>query len=230
LQRILQASGGYHAGSIEPLIRMHAKKLMKTITLIAITAAAFTLVSCGSSSPAPAPAKSEAVASTPPVPAIPDDVQKAAELALGSETEVLAFGDLSESGPQQVLAVNRLKAAPQGVAPGTLVTRAVIIENDGGTWKQIFLCDEHLNNTKGFLGGSPLAPVNGWRLQYEQHEKGLEMYFTPIAPPKGEGGHVLPVGIRWNPKVKRYQSLDRSFENFLGEVKTLETPESQIRQ
>jgi hypothetical protein len=206
------------------------KKVMKTILLIVVTAAALAILSCGSSSPAPATAKSEAVAPAPPAPAIPDDVQKAAELALGSETEVLAFGDLSKTGTQQVLAVNRLKAPPQGVAPGTLVTRAVIIENDGNTWKQIFLCDEHLKNAKGFLGGSPLAPVNGWRLQFEQHEKGLEMYFTPIASPKGEGGHVLPVGIRWNPKVKRYQSLDRSFENFLGEVKTLDTPESQIRQ
>jgi hypothetical protein len=112
---------------------------------------------------------------------------------------------------------------------GTLLTRAVILENAGSSWKQIFLCDEHLKNTKGFLGGTPLAPVNGWRLQYEQHEKGLEMYFTPIMSPKGEGGHVLPVGIRWNPKVKRYQSLDRTFENFLGELPSLETPESQIR-
>jgi hypothetical protein len=206
------------------------RKFMKAIALIAASAAALTILSCGSSSPAPAPAKSEAVAPAPPAPAVPDNVQKAAELALGSETEVLVFGDLSKTGPQQVLAVNRLKATPPGIAPGTLVTRAVIIENDGSAWKQIFLCDEHLKNTKGFLGGSPLAPVNGWRLQYEQHEKGLEMYFTPIASPKGEGGHVLPVGIRWNPKVKRYQSLDRSFENFLGEVTTLETPESQIRQ
>jgi hypothetical protein len=202
---------------------------VKTIALIAAIAAGLAMLSCGSSSQAPAPAKSEAVATAPVAPAIPADVQKAAELALGSETEVLAFGDLSKTGPQQVLAVNRLKAAPQGVAPGTLVTRAVIIENDGNTWKQIFLCDEHLKNTKGFLGGSPLAPVNGWRLQFEQHDKGLEMYFTPIASPKGEGGHVLPVGIRWNPKAKRYQSLDRTFENFLGEVTTLGTPESQFR-
>ena len=230
MQCSLQSSGGYHSGGIEPLTRMLAKKLMKTIALIALAAAALTLVSCGNSSPAPAPAKSEAVAPTPPAPAIPDDVQKAAELALGSETEVLAFGDLSKSGPQQVLALNRLKATPQGVAPGTIVTRAVIIENDGSSWKQIFLCDEHLKNTKGFLGGSPLAPVNGWRLQFEQHEKGLEMYFTPLSSPKGEGGHVLPVGIRWNPKVNRYQSLDRTFQNFLGEVTTLETPEAQVHQ
>ncbi len=207
------------------------KEPVKTIALVATVLAALGMLSCGGSSPTSAPAKSEATTpAAPAAPAIPDDIQKVAESALGSETEVLAFGDLSKSGPQQILAINRLKAAPPGVSvEGTLVIRAVIIQNEGASWKQIFLCDEHLKNTKGFLGGTPLAPVNGWRLQYEQHEKGLEMYFTPIASPKGEGGHVLPVGIRWNPKVKRYQSLDRTFENFLGELPSLETPESQIR-
>jgi hypothetical protein len=207
------------------------RQTMKTIGIIAVTIAALTMLSCGSSAPAPAPVKQEPSAPAPPAaPAIPADVQKTAELSLGSETEVLAFGDLSKSGPQQIFAINRLKAAPPGIsAEGTLITRAVILENEGSSWKQIFLCDEHLKNTKGFLGGTPLAPVNGWRLQFEQHEKGLEMYFTPILSPKGEGGHVLPVGIRWNPKVKRYQSLDRTFENFLGELPSLETPESQIR-
>jgi hypothetical protein len=206
-------------------------KIMKTVGIVVTTIAAFTMLSCGSSAPAPAAANQEASVPAPPAaPAIPPDVQKTAESSLGSETEVLAFGDLSRSGPQQIFAINRLKAAPPGIsAEGTLVTRAVILENEGTSWKQIFLCDEHLKNTKGFLGGTPLAPVNGWRLQFEQHEKGLEMYFTPIMSPKGEGGHVLPVGIRWNPKVKRYQSLDRTFENFLGELPALETPESQIR-
>jgi hypothetical protein len=207
------------------------REIMKTFGIIAVTIAALTMLSCGSSAPAPAATKLEASAQAPPaVPAIPPDLQKTAESSLGSETEVLAFGDLSKSGPQQIFAINRLKAAPPGIsAEGTLITRAVILENEGTSWKQIFLCDEHLKNTKGFLGGTPLAPVNGWRLQFEQHEKGLEMYFTPLMSPKGEGGHVLPVGIRWNPKVKRYQSLDRTFENFLGELPALETPESQIR-
>jgi len=204
---------------------------MRSVGIIAVTVAALGMLSCGSSAPAPAAATREASVPAPPAaPAVPADVQKTAESSLGSETEVLAFGDLSRSGPQQIFAINRLKAAPPGIsAEGTLITRAVILENEGGSWKQIFLCDEHLKNTKGFLGGTPLAPVNGWRLQFEQHEKGLEMYFTPIMSPKGEGGHVLPVGIRWNPKVKRYQSLDRTFENFLGELPALETPESQIR-
>jgi hypothetical protein len=204
---------------------------MKIIGLMAVTLTALSMLSCGSPAPTSPAAKEQPAAPAVPVkPAIPPDIQKAAELALGSETEVLAFGDLSKSGPQQILAINRLKAAPPGVsAEGILLARAVILENAGTSWKQIFLCDEHLKNTKGFLGGTPLAPVNGWRLQYEQHDKGLEMYFTPLMSPKGEGGHVLPVGIRWNPKVKRYQSLDRTFENFLGELPALDTPESQIR-
>jgi hypothetical protein len=29
--------------------------------------------------------------------------------------------------------------------------------------------------------------------------------------------------------VKRYQSMDRAFTNFLGELPALETPESQVR-
>jgi hypothetical protein len=39
---------------------------------------------------------------------------------------------------------------------------------------------------------------------------------------------VQTLGVRWNPNVKRYQSLDRTFEQFQGEVPALETPQSQI--
>ena len=166
---------------------------------------------------------------TPPKPATPPDIQAAAEAALGSETEVLAFGDLAKNGKQQIFAVNRLKSTPQGVMPGTLVSRAVVLENDGGKWKEVFRCDEHLQNPKGYLGGTPLASVAAWRLQSEQHEdKGLQMYFTPLAKPAG--GYIETIGIRWNPELKLYESLDRSYEHFLGETKNLATPESQVRQ
>jgi hypothetical protein len=204
------------------------KKCMMKIALFAAAAAAgVALISCGSSS-APPPKPEATATPVPAAPAIPPDIQKAAETALGSEAEVLLFGDLAKTGRQEILAVNRLKTTPPGIAPGTLVTRAVILENDGAEWKQILLCDEHLKNTKGYLGGTPLAPVNGWRLQFEQDEKkGLQLYFTPLVPPKG--AHVMPVGVRWNPPAKRYQSMDRTFENFLGELPALETPESQIR-
>lgn len=180
-------------------------------------------MSCGNSKPQPA--KTEAPAAS--VPSIPADDQAVAEEALGSETDVLLYGDLAKNGHVQVLAVNRVKVTPQETAPGTLVTRLAVLENDNGTWKEIFRCDDHLKNAKGFLGGIPLAPVSAWRLQFEQDaDKGLVMYFTPLAKPAG--GYIQTIGVRWNPKVERYQSLDRQFEQFLVEVPSLETPESQL--
>jgi len=199
-------------------------RLMRRATFVAATGIlAAALNSCGSSSTAPS--KAEPVA--PAKPAVPAEIQTAAEAALGSETEVLAYGDLAKNGRRQALAVNRLKATPQTMATGTLVTRVVVIENDAGQWKETFRCDGHLKNANGFLGGTPLSGVTGWRLQYEQDsEKGLELYFTPLEKPAG--GYVQTLGVRWNPKMKRYQSLDRNFDQFLGEVPALETPQSQL--
>jgi hypothetical protein len=214
---------------------------MKKFMLCGILgAAALGVWSCGSSSTppnagasagdkaAPNGAASSATPGAPATPAVPDEIQKAAETALGSETEVLLYGDLAKNGARQILAVNRAKSTPQMTMPGTVITRGVILENTGGTWKEILRCDEHLENPKGFLGNIPLAPVNGWRLQYEQdNDKGLLLYFTPATDPKG--ARMLPVEVRWNTKAKRYQSMDRNFENFLYELPALETPESQVR-
>lgn len=202
---------------------------MKTFALITASGVlAAACASCRGSSPSQ-PAKTEAAvpARTAATPAIPADIQAAADATLGTDTDVLAFGDLAKNGHRQILAVNRVKGNQQSAAAGTLVSRVAVIENDGASWKEIFRCDEHLKNTEGFLGGTPLSPVNGWRLQYEQDDqKGLQMYFTPIAKPAG--GYIQTIGVRWNPKVKRYQSLDRTYEQFLGEVQTLETPQSQL--
>jgi hypothetical protein len=171
-----------------------------------------------------APVAQTAEPAKPAAPAIPPDIQKVAENALGSEAEVLVYGDLALTGKQQILVISRLKKTPEGKTPGTLLSRAAIVEDSGREWKQIFLCDEHLKNTKGFLGATPLAPVPAWRLQYEQHDdKGLVMYFTPLDKPAG--GYIQTIGIRWNPKVKRYESLDRTYEQFLGESPTLEIPD-----
>ena len=203
---------------------LHTASLMRRMAFAAVAGAiALTSASGGGSSQ---PANPEVPAPTPP--AFPAEVQTAAEAALGAETEVLVYGDLSKNGHQQAIAVNRLEATPERAAPGILVTRTVVIENDDGTWKEIFLCDQHLKNPSGYLRATPLAPVNGWRLQFEQdQEKGLQMYFTPLAQPKG--GYIVTIGVRWNPRVKRYQSLDKSFQQFLGELTALETPESQAR-
>ena len=163
----------------------------------------------------------------PASPTVPPAVQQVAESSLGAESEVLAYGDLALDGRQQALAINRLKTTPQGTVPGILFTRVVVVEQDGRTWKEVFRCDEHLKNPNGYLGGAPLAPVNGWRLQFEQHlDTGLVMYFTPLQAPAG--GHVQTIGVRWNPKAKRYQSLDATYKQFLGEVPSLETPEMRL--
>lgn len=191
-----------------------------------VVAIALSAASCGG--PTASNTKTEEPVK-PAEPEVPPDIQQVADSSLGSETDVLAYGDLARAGKQQVLAINRLKKAPKGAVPGTLLTRAVVVENDGGNWKQVFLCDEHLKNTNGFLEGTPLAAVNGWRLQYEQHEDtGLVMYFTPLEKPVG--GYVQTIGVRWNAKVKRYQSLDRTYQQFQGETPALETPEMNLRR
>jgi len=75
---------------------------------------------------------------------------------------------------------------------------------------------------------TPLVSVTGWRLQYEQNnEKGLQLYFTPL---KGTtDSHILPIGVRWNPETKRYQSLDRTYEHFLLESPSMQDARSVLR-
>jgi hypothetical protein len=194
--------------------------------LLSLVAAVFCLTGCGAQAPAP-------VATTPAEaksaePAVPEEVQGAAEALLGSETRVLVFGDLAKTGKQQFLAANVVPKTPTNNAPGTIVTRAVIAENNNGKWMELLRCDEYLKNEKGFLGLTPLNEVSGWRVQYEQDaETGLQVYFTPL---KVNGSaHVLPIGVRWNPATKRYQSLDHTYEHFLLESPSIEATRSRLR-
>ncbi len=186
----------------------------------------FFLTGCGEQAPGPgANAAAEAKSAEP---AVPEEVQGAAQSLLGSETQVLVFGDLAKTGKQQFLAANVVPKTPTNYAPGTIVTRAVIAENHEGKWMELLRCDEYLKNEKGFLGLTPLNGVSGWRVQYEQDaEKGLQVYFTPL---KVNGSaHVLPIGVRWNPATKRYQSVDRTYEHFLLEAPSLANARSRLR-
>ncbi|MGH9865214.1 MAG: hypothetical protein ACRD4H_07350 [Candidatus Acidiferrales bacterium] len=191
--------------------------MMRRSYLSAVCSAFLFIASCGGS-----PHPNTQQAEKPAAPAYPPEVDQVMQKLFGAETEVIAYGDLAKNGKQEALVVNRIKKTPDGMVPGNLLTRAGIIENEGGnSWKEVFLCDEHFKNPEGFLGGQPLSPVNGWRLQYEQDaKKGLVMYFTPLQKPAG--GYVETFGVRWNPEAKRYQMLDRSFDKFIGEVSTLE--------
>ena len=178
---------------------------------------------CGTEAPKPA-AETEA---KPPEPAVPDEIQSAAESLLGKETQVLLFGDLAKNGKQEFVAANVVPKTPTNNLPGTIITRAVVVENSDGKWSEVLRCDEHLKNQKGYLGLTPLTSVTGWRLQYEQGDKGLQLYFTPL---KGvTDSHVLPIGVRWNPETKRYQSLDRTYEHFLLESASIDTARSKLR-
>jgi len=159
--------------------------------------------------------------------AVPDDVQSAADALLGKETTVLVFGDLAKNGNRQLLAANVVPKTPKNALPGTIVTRAVLAEESGGSWHELVRCDEHLKNDKGYLGGSPIDPVAGWRVQFEQNAiEGFHLYLTPV---KGnDDPHVLPLAVRWNPAVKRYQTLDRNYEHFLTEATSLGTARSHL--
>lgn len=191
---------------------------------VVLVAAAF-LVACGSE---PAKPSAPAKPAPPPAPPIPAEIQAAAETALGAEVVVLAHGDLSLGGQTQVLAAILLKTTPTGVAPGILFNRLVILGQEKGKWTELLICTGHLQNPKGYLGGTPLVAINGWRLQKEMSKtKGLVMYFTPVRQPVT--GTVKPISVQWNPKVKRYQSLDFNYASFLEEVKSLEKPETFLR-
>jgi hypothetical protein len=191
----------------------------RQIAPLALFSLAVILSGCGGEAPKP---------EKPAEPAIPQEMQDAAKKLLGSEAQVLLFGDLALNGKQQFLAANVLPNTPKSTVAGTVVTRAVVAENDDGTWNELMRADEYLKNTKGYMGLTPLQPVTGWKLQYESSAiKGLSLYFTPVRA--GSSEKTLPIAVKWNPEVKRYQSMDIHYEHFLGEVPSLESPRSSLR-
>jgi hypothetical protein len=179
---------------------------------------AFWLLGCDSAQ------KSSATSEKKPAEVVvPEEYQGAARVLLGSDAQVLLFGDLAKTGTKEVLAANVLPNTPKSVIAGTVVTRAVVAENQDGNWVELVRCDEYLKNSKGYLGLTPLLPVTGWKLQYEDApDKGMTLYFTPVKT--GSSERTLPIAVKWNPATKRYQSMDASYQRFLGEAPTLESP------
>jgi hypothetical protein len=172
-----------------------------------------------------------------------DEAQGVAEATFGKQAEILARGNLALNGQEQLLVVNRLTtgapASKGGANPLPIfVTRAAILEKNDDKWSEILLCDEHLKNPNGYLGGSPAGRVTGWRLAYNQDTKeGLEMKFTPaerfddsnVNSDQSSGQTYPTLDVRWNESAKRYQSFDQSHERYLSEVPSLETPQSILK-
>jgi hypothetical protein len=211
------------------VVRSQVKKdFAQNIFIVVLMATTCASLGIGCGTEAPKPSSEPAAEAKPPAPAIPDDIQDAAKHLLGSDAQVLLVGDLAKNGKRQILAANVVPKTPKNNMPGTVVTRAVVAQDDDGKWTELLRVDEHLKNQKGYLGLTPLDSINGWRLQYEQNsEKGLQLYFTPL---KVNGDtHVLPIGVRWNPATQRYQSLDASYEHFLKESASLQNVRSTLR-
>ena len=204
------------------------KDFARNIFIAVLTATAFGSWGVGCGTEEPKPSSEPAAEAKPAAPAIPEDIQDAAKHLLGSDAQVLLAGDLAKNGKRQLLAANVVPKTPQNNVPGTVVTRAIVAQDDDGKWTELLRVDEHLKNQKGYLGLTPLDSITGWRLQYEQNpEKGLQLYFTPL---KVNGDtHVLTIGVRWNPATNRYQSLDASYEHFLKESSTLQNVRSSLR-
>jgi hypothetical protein len=200
----------------------------QNIFIVALTAVSFGALSVGCGTEAPKPTSEPAAQAKPAEPVIPDDIQDAANHLLGSDAQVVLVGDLAKNGKRQFLAANVVPKTPKNNMPGTVVTRAIVAQDDDGKWTELLRVDEHLKNPKGYLGLTPLDSINGWRLQYEQNpEKGLQLYFTPL---KVNGDtHVLPIAVRWNPATNRYQSMDASYEHFLKESTSLQNVRSTLR-
>jgi hypothetical protein len=171
------------------------------------------------------------------------EARDVAEASLGKQSEILAQGDLALNGREQLLVVNRISGAAlanqQKVSSSPVyIMRAAVLEKNDGKWSQILLCDEHLKNPNGYLGGSPKGRVTGWQLEYTKDGKlGLEMNFTPAnkfgvenaSADRGSEEKQPNFTVRWNKNMKRYQSFDKSHERYLGEVPSLEVPESILK-
>lgn len=202
---------------------------------------------CQSAQPREAATSTAAVEATEQA----NEARGIADATLGKQSEILAQGELAHNGREQLLMVNRFatgagstssppeKGEPGGVGGNpspVLITRAAILEKNGDKWSEVLLCDEHLKNPNGYLGGVPLERVAGWRLEFSQDARaGLEMSFTPsndTALGTGSNGHVKglrSVLVRWNQATKRYQSFDRLRAKYLPDLPALEAQPSTLK-
>src|SRR5258708_32554561 len=97
---------------------------------LSVLSLAIFLGGCGADAPKPA-AQSE---TKPAEPAVPDEIQLAAKALLGSESQVLAFGDLAKNGKQEFLAANIVPKTPTNNLLGTIWTVVSSAQETDGKW------------------------------------------------------------------------------------------------
>src|SRR5579871_6806497 len=66
----------------------------------------------------------------------PPEIAAVATAALGSEAQVLSFGDLAGNGRRQVLAANRTQGS-SNTQQGIRITRAAVLEQVGTKWVEV---------------------------------------------------------------------------------------------
>jgi hypothetical protein len=175
---------------------------------------------CQSSQPGSEAPPSQAAA----VPAVPPEYTAGAKNYLGPSAEVLAFGDLALNGGNQILVADPMPGTEASISPEVHIVRAVVLDKQGDTWKEIFRCDERLTNEKGFLLGAPTSPSSGWKMKFTQDPTlGLELTFAE-AESASDANHSATYVVRWNQKVMRYECLDKKGDRFLGEVPAVGDP------
>ena len=143
-------------------VRLHASKPRRCChaTFLAVT---ILFAGCRSAPPKPA----EEPSKKPTEPAVPEDIQDAAHALLGSDAQVLLFGDLAKTGTEQFLAANVVPNTPKSTVAGTVVTRVVVAENVNGQSTERGASGRNLKNQKGYLALTPLQAVQGWKLRCE---------------------------------------------------------------
>jgi hypothetical protein len=188
---------------------------LRLIVLTGLVCACALAISCGG--PATDSGTAGAAPKTTAAPTVPDDIAAVARGAFGSEGEALAWGDLALAGKQQVLIVSRVRGSQGATGDEIYFTRMTVAENADDKWTQVLLCDEHLKNPSGYLGGIPRDAISRWKLSFvKDPAQGLVLSITPMDL-NTSAALGRTVRVRWNPKAKRYQSLDANSEHFLAE-------------
>jgi hypothetical protein len=182
------------------------------------------IAGCGSPESSLPKAKSAAI------PALPPELDGAAQKLMGPNVRVLLSGDLAHNGRRQILLLDPGPGAVAGSASGVAFWRAAVLEKQDNGWAEVLRCDEYLKNSSGYLRGTPREPVSGWQLQVGSENKkwGQELSFTPLQVQSNEP--VPTIQVRWNANVRRYQSVDATTQQFLAELPLLEAPATELKR